>query len=43
MYLRLAKAEERQVRAEFPEAYMRYAKAVPAFIPHLKASEREVA
>ncbi len=43
MYVRLAKAEERQVRAEFPEAYMRYAETVPAFIPHLGASEREVA
>ena len=43
MYVRLAKAEERQVRADFPEAYRRYAEAVPAFIPHLKASEREVA
>jgi protein-S-isoprenylcysteine O-methyltransferase Ste14 len=43
MYVRLAKAEERQVRAEFPEAYMRYAETVPAFIPHLRASEREVA
>jgi protein-S-isoprenylcysteine O-methyltransferase Ste14 len=43
MYVRLAKAEERQVRAEFPQAYMRYAQAVAAFIPHLKASEREVA
>lgn len=43
MYVRLAKAEERQVRGEFPEAYIRYAQAVPAFIPHLKASEREVA
>jgi len=40
MYVRLAKAEERQVRAEFPEAYMRYAETVPAFIPHLGASER---
>jgi protein-S-isoprenylcysteine O-methyltransferase Ste14 len=43
MYMRLAKAEERQVRTEFPEAYLRYAETVPAFIPHLRASEREVA
>lgn len=43
MYVRLAKAEERQIRAEFPEAYIRYAETVPAFIPHLRSSEKEVA
>lgn len=33
MYLRLAKSEEREVRAEFVEAYDRYAAEVPAFFP----------
>jgi protein-S-isoprenylcysteine O-methyltransferase Ste14 len=37
MYVRLAKAEERQVRAEFAEAYIDYASRVPAFIPHLRS------
>lgn len=36
MYVRLAKAEERQVRAEFGEAYTDYASKVPAFIPRLR-------
>ena len=35
MYVRLAKTEERQVRAEFGDAYARYARTVPAFIPRL--------
>jgi len=33
MYVRLARREEREVRAEFGEAYDRYAAQVPAFIP----------
>lgn len=36
IYLRLAKQEERLVRAEFDPAYAEYARKVPAFIPHLK-------
>ncbi len=35
MYVRLAKAEEKQVRAEFDGVYAGYAARVPAFIPHL--------
>ncbi len=35
MYVRLAKREEQEVRAEFGEAYRRYAAVTPAFIPHL--------
>jgi len=31
--VRLARHEEREVRAEFGEAYGRYAAQVPAFIP----------
>jgi protein-S-isoprenylcysteine O-methyltransferase Ste14 len=37
MYVRLAKAEERQVQIEFGEAYTDYARSVPAFIPHLRS------
>jgi len=37
MYVRLAKTEERQVQAEFGEAYTDYARRVPAFIPHLRS------
>ena len=33
MYWRLAKREEREVEAQFGEAYRRYAEQVPAFIP----------
>jgi protein-S-isoprenylcysteine O-methyltransferase Ste14 len=33
MYVRLARREEREVRAEFGEAYARYAATTPAFIP----------
>ena len=33
MYVRLAKGEEREVRAEFGAAYDRYAAVVPAFFP----------
>lgn len=35
MYWRLAKREEREVEAQFGEAYRRYAEEVPAFIPRL--------
>jgi len=41
MYARLARREEREVRAEFGEAYARYAAATPAFFPRLRrATER---
>lgn len=33
MYWRLAKREEREVEAQFGEAYRRYAEQVPAFVP----------
>lgn len=33
MYLRLARAEERDMVAEFGDAYLRYAERVPAFVP----------
>ncbi len=33
MYVRLAREEERQVRADYGEAYVRYAEATPAFFP----------
>ncbi|PMX84866.1 isoprenylcysteine carboxyl methyltransferase, partial [Pseudomonas sp. GW460-C3] len=35
MYLRLARTEEREALAEFGDAYRRYAKTVPPFVPHL--------
>ena len=35
MYVRLAKAEERDSLARFGKAWEDYAKSVPAFIPHL--------
>lgn len=35
MYVKLARDEEREARAEFGEAYARYAAQVPAFLPHL--------
>jgi protein-S-isoprenylcysteine O-methyltransferase Ste14 len=35
MYWRLAKREEREVNAEFGEAYRRYARLIPAFVPRL--------
>ena len=35
MYVRLARREEREVQAEFGEAYARYARRVPGFIPRL--------
>jgi protein-S-isoprenylcysteine O-methyltransferase Ste14 len=33
MYVRLAHREEREARAEFDEAYARYAATTPAFVP----------
>ena len=36
MYVRLARQEEREVRAEFGEAYARYAATTPAFVPRLR-------
>jgi len=35
MYVRLARQEEREVRAEFGNAYDRYTAKTPAWIPHL--------
>lgn len=41
MYVRLARREERGVRAEFGEAYARYAAVTPAFFPRFRgATER---
>lgn len=40
VYFRLAKQEEREVRAEFGEAYDAYAENTPAFIPHLTRQSR---
>jgi len=36
MYVRLARQEEREVLAEFGEAYARYAARTPAFLPSLR-------
>ena len=36
MYVRLARWEEREVRAEFGDAYARYAATTPAFVPRLR-------
>src|SRR5262245_3553183 len=36
MYVRLARREARDVRAEFGEMYTRYAAATPAFVPRLR-------
>jgi len=40
MYLRLARREEREVLAEFGEAYTRYAAQTPAFFPHVGVKAR---
>jgi len=37
MYVRLAAREEREVRGEFGEAYDRYARQVPPFLPRLRS------
>lgn len=34
-YVRLTRQEEREVRAEFGDAYARYAAVTPAFVPGL--------
>ena len=39
MYTRLAKAEEREARAEFGKVYDSYAAEVPAFFPHLRKQQ----
>jgi protein-S-isoprenylcysteine O-methyltransferase Ste14 len=39
MYLRLARAEEREALAEFGPAYEQYMSAVPAFFPRLGGRE----
>ena len=36
MYVRLAHREEREISAEFGEAYTRYTARTPAFFPHLR-------
>jgi methanethiol S-methyltransferase len=38
MYVRLARREERDVMAEFGEAYRQYAARTPAFVPRLRAA-----
>jgi protein-S-isoprenylcysteine O-methyltransferase Ste14 len=39
MYVRLARVEEREVLAEFGDAYRRYMAATPAWIPRLRGRE----
>jgi protein-S-isoprenylcysteine O-methyltransferase Ste14 len=41
MYVRLARKEEAEVRAEFGEVYDRYAEKTPAFFPRAKRRSRE--
>jgi protein-S-isoprenylcysteine O-methyltransferase Ste14 len=41
MYVRLARREEREVLAEFGEAYIRYTKSTPAFVPRLSVGMRK--
>jgi protein-S-isoprenylcysteine O-methyltransferase Ste14 len=41
MYVRLARTEERDGKAEFGDAYTRYAADVPGFIPKLSESGTE--
>jgi protein-S-isoprenylcysteine O-methyltransferase Ste14 len=41
MYVRLARREEREVAAEFGEAYARYAARVPAFFPRPDVRRRD--
>ncbi len=43
MYLRLARIEERKALAEFGDAYRRYMRDVPGFIPRIGAPERKQA
>ena len=42
MYVRLARQEEREVRAEFGDAYDRYAARVPGFVPRLGRTAEEL-
>jgi protein-S-isoprenylcysteine O-methyltransferase Ste14 len=35
MYVKLARREEREVLAEFGDAYARYAETTPAFVPRI--------
>ena len=42
VYVRLARREEREVRAEFGEAWDRYAARTPGFIPRLAAPQADV-
>jgi len=37
MYVRLAKAEEREAIAEFGDAYRSYAETIPGFVPAFRA------
>ncbi len=39
MYVRLARREEREVRAELGETYARYAATTPVFIPRLPGAQ----
>jgi protein-S-isoprenylcysteine O-methyltransferase Ste14 len=41
MYVRLAKAEEKQVQAEFGRTYTDYVRGVSAFFPHLGSKSGE--
>jgi len=43
VYVRLAKREEKQVLAEFGEAYLRYTRTIPAFIPRGRRPQTGVA
>jgi len=43
MYVRLARAEEREARSAFGKAYDDYAARVPAFIPHLSRVRQSAA
>jgi protein-S-isoprenylcysteine O-methyltransferase Ste14 len=43
MYVRLAHAEEWEVRAEFGDVYVRYAARTPAWFPRISGSTQEEA
>jgi protein-S-isoprenylcysteine O-methyltransferase Ste14 len=40
MYAHLALAEEREVRAQFGEEYIRYSENTPRFLPRIGSAER---
>ncbi len=42
MYVRLARREEREVRADFGAAYDRYAAVTPAFLPRFRGFPQQV-